>query len=567
FGVTFFVLAPEHPLVERITTAGRKKAVRAYVAAASHQTEIERQSTDRAKTGVFTGGYVTNPISGTRVPVWVADYVLMSYGHGAVMGVPAHDGRDFEFARKYGLPIIQVIAPEGEEPSDTATWNEPRLATGRLVNSGTFDGTAASEAKATIIADLEARGIGKGTVNYRLRDWLISRQRFWGAPIPIVYCAEHGTVPVPQEQLPVLLPDHVDFKPTGESPLRYVPDFYDTTCPICGGPATRETDTLDTFICSSWYFLRYCDPHNTTAAWTQEKVNTWMPMDMYIGGPEHAVLHLLYARFFVKALRDMGHLSFDEPFKRLFHQGMVLGSDNQKMSKSRGNVIAPDAVVNQYGADAVRCYLMFMGPFDQGGPWNNQGIEGIARYLNRLWNVAIFAEGLPAHAAVGASPSDIARQQHKVTKRITDHYANLRFNTVLSAAMELTNTLSAARESGEAARHPADYRAAVATLVRLLAPLAPHITAELWHRMGHTTSIHDQDWPTFDEALTQDAVITIPVQVNGKLRATVGVAAEADEATVRAAAEADPKVQPHLADKSIRKVIYVPGKLINFVVG
>ncbi len=567
FGVTFFVLAPEHPLVERITTPGRKKAVRAYVEAASHQSEIERQSTEGTKTGVFTGGYVTNPVSGARVPVWVADYVLLSYGHGAVMGVPAHDTRDFAFARTYGLPIVQVVAPEGEEPSDAAQWSESRSAMGRLVNSGAFDGTVAAEAKAAIIAEMEARGIGNRAINYRLRDWLISRQRFWGSPIPIVYCPEHGTVPVPQDQLPVLLPDHVDFKPTGESPLRYVPEFYNTTCPICAGPATRETDTLDTFICSSWYFLRYCDPGNREAPWSQDKVDQWMPVDMYIGGPEHAVMHLLYARFFVKALRDMGHLTFDEPFKRLFHQGMVLGSDNQKMSKSRGNVIAPDAVISQYGADAVRCYLMFMGPFDQGGPWNNQGVEGIARYLNRLWNVAIFAESLPATAKADATPHDITRQQHKVIKRITEHYAHLRFNTALAAAMELTNTLSAARESGEAAQHPTAYREAVAALVRLLAPLAPHLTAELWQRMGHTASVHDQDWPTFDEALTQDAIITVPVQVNGKLRATVEVAADADEATIRAVAEGDAKVQPYLEDKTIRKVIYVPGKLINFVVG
>jgi leucyl-tRNA synthetase len=604
FGVTFFVLAPEHPLVERITTPGRKKAVRAYVDAARHATEIERQSTDRPKTGVFTGGYVTNPISGAQVPVWVADYVLMSYGHGAVMGVPAHDARDFAFARQYGLSIVEVICPDGVEPSDPATWTEAHEAVGRMVNSGPFDGTPASEAKRAIIAELERRGVGQATVNYRLRDWLISRQRFWGAPIPVVYCPDHGTVPVPEDHLPVLLPDHVDFKPTGESPLKYVPEFYETTCPICGKPATRETDTMDTFICSSWYFLRYCDPHNAQAAWSPEKIANWMPVDMYNGGPEHAVMHLLYARFFIKALRDMGLVNFSEPFTRLFHQGMVLGPDGQKMSKSRGNVIAPDKVVNKYGADAVRCYLMFMGPFDQGGPWNNQGIEGVARYMQRVWSLVTTAppteggtrndakatrkdaenetasrvmsrtshatprSGSSEPSSVGVGPaSELARLRHKTIKRVGEHYANLRFNTALAALMEMTNALNAARESGAAAQHPADFAAAIDTLILLLAPLAPYITEELWHQRGHTGSVHRASWPEYDEALTLDAIITVPVQVNGKLRATIEVPADADEGDIRAAAEAEPKVQAHIAGKTIRKVVYVPGKLINFVVG
>jgi leucyl-tRNA synthetase len=567
FGVTFFVLAPEHPLVERITTPGRKKAVRAYVEAARHETEIERQSTERPKTGVFTGGYVTNPISGTQVPVWVADYVLMSYGHGAVMGVPAHDQRDFEFARTYDLPIVQVICPDGEEPSDPATWSEAHEAVGRMVNSGTFDGTPASEAKRAIIAELERRGVGQAAVNYRLRDWLISRQRFWGAPIPIVYCPDHGTVPVPEEQLPVLLPDHVDFKPTGESPLKYVPEFYETTCPICGKPATRETDTMDTFICSSWYFLRYCDPHNAQAAWSPEKIANWMPVDMYNGGPEHAVMHLLYARFFIKALRDMGLVHFNEPFTRLFHQGMVLGPDGQKMSKSHGNVIAPDDVVSRYGADTVRCYLMFMGPFDQGGPWNNQGIEGVSRYIQRVWSLVTTSPGKDGTRNEMGPASDLARLRHKTIKRVGEHYANLRFNTALAALMEMTNALNAARESGAAAQHPADFAAAIDTLILLLAPLAPYITEELWHQRGHTGSVHREAWPGYDEALTIDAIITVPVQVNGKLRATIEVPADADEGDIRAAAEAEPKVQAHIAGKTIRKVVYVAGKLINFVVG
>jgi leucyl-tRNA synthetase len=596
FGVTFFVLAPEHPLVERITIPQRKRQVRAYVEDARRETEIERQSTERPKTGVFTGGYVTNPISGEKVPVWVADYVLMSYGHGAVMGVPAHDQRDFEFARKFGLPIRQVICPDGEEPSDPATWSAAHEAIGRMVNSGPFDGTPGTDARRAVIAELERRGVGHAAITYRLRDWLISRQRFWGAPIPIIYCPEHGTVPVPEDQLPVLLPDYVEFKPTGESPLKYVPEFYETTCPICGGPATRETDTMDTFICSSWYFLRYCDPHNAQAAWAPEKIAEWMPVDMYNGGAEHAVMHLLYARFFIKALRDMGLVNFSEPFTRLFHQGIVLGPDGQKMSKSRGNVIAPDEVVANYGADAVRCYLMFMGPFDQGGPWNNQGIEGVSRYLNRMWALVTApppgplpikdGEGeydefpspsqwggarggadIPVRQADDGSSSDLERLRHKTIKRVGEHYANLRFNTALAALMEMTNALNAAREDGTAARHPADFAAAIDTLILLLAPLAPYVTEELWHRRGHTGSVHHAAWPEYDEALTIDTIITVPVQVNGKLRATIEVPADADEGDIRAAAEGEPKVQAHIAGKTIRKVVYVPGKLINFVVG
>ena len=420
-----------------------------------------------------------------------------------------------------------------------------------------------------MIAALEERGAGKATVTYRLRDWLISRQRFWGAPIPIIYCPEHGAVPVPEDQLPVMLPDKVDFKPTGESPLKYVPDFYETICPICGGPAKRETDTMDTFICSSWYFLRYTDPHNDQAAWDQEKVNTWMPMNMYIGGPEHAVMHLLYARFFVKGLRDMGHLTFGEPFQRLFHQGMVLGPDGQKMSKSRGNVIAPDDVVARYGADAVRCYLMFMGPFDMGGPWNNQGIDGVSRYLGRLWALLTATEDLASGSdkTVTRPSTALVTLRHKIVKRMTDHYEHLRFNTALAAAMEMTNALTTARDSGEAAADPVAFTEAVESLIRMLAPLAPYITEELWSRRGHTESVHSTDWPTFDEALTIDAVITMPVQVNGKLRGTISVAADADETTARTAVEADAKIMNSMVEKTIRKIIFIPGKLINFVVG
>ncbi len=565
YGVTFFVLAPEHPLVERITTPEQRQAVDAYIDQSRRETEIERMSTEKEKTGVFTGAFITNPVSGERVPVWIADYVLMTYGTGAVMGVPAHDQRDFEFARKFGLPIRQVINPPGEEPSDPATWTEARAQYGVMINSGPFNGTPPEEAIKAVTRYCEEQGIGKATVSYRLRDWLVSRQRYWGAPIPIVYCEKDGIVPVPEDQLPVVLPDEVEFKPTGESPLRYVSEFLNTTCPKCGGPATRETDTLDTFLCSSWYFLRYMDPKNDQKAWSKEKIARWLPVDMYMGGAEHAVMHLLYARFFVKALRDMGLLNFNEPFIRLYHQGTVLGPDGQKMSKSRGNVVAPDEVVDVFGADAVRGYLMFMGPFDQGGPCSIQGIEGVSRFLNRVWNlVQDSAEGFTAAAVVDTEIGhEIKRITHKAIKRVTTEYEHIRFNTALAGMMELSNALIKARET-EAVR-TAEYRQAIVTLLKLLAPLTPHITEELWHQMGEHESIHVQPWPTYDEALTRDAVVTVVVQINGKVREKLEVAADASEEEVQALALASERVKVNLGGKAPKKVVYVPGKLINLV--
>jgi leucyl-tRNA synthetase len=570
YGVTFFVLAPEHPLVERLTAPERREAVRAYVEQTRHETEIERLSTekDRQKTGVPLGATVDNPVSGQEVPVWIADYVLMGYGTGAVMGVPAHDQRDFEFARQFGLPIVQVISPEDEAPSDPATWDAAKAHYGVMVNSGPFDGTPPEEAIGRVIAWLEEHGSGKGAVTYRLRDWLISRQRYWGAPIPIVYCPDHGAVPVPEDQLPVLLPDEVQFKPTGESPLRYVPEFLNTTCPICGGPATRETDTMDTFICSSWYFLRYADPQDPRHAWTQEKVNEWLPVNMYIGGAEHATMHLLYARYFVKALRDMGLLNISEPFTRLYHQGTVLGPDGQKMSKSRGNVIAPDDVVGKYGADTVRCYLMFMGPFDQGGPWNNQSIEGVWRYMHRVWALAydfIAARG----ESRGETEAGVAveRLRHKTIARVTEDYSGLRFNTALAALMEYVNGLNKAKDEDPAVLGDPRFASAIDTLLVLLAPLAPHITEELWHEVGHNESVHVQPWPEFDPALTLDEVVTVIVQVNGKVRDRLEVAQDVAEDEVRRLALASPKVQAATGGRAPRKFIYVANRhLANVVV-
>ena len=570
YGVTFFVLAPEHPLVERLTAPEQRAAVQAYVEQARHETEIERLSTekDRGKTGVPLGATVTNPVTGQQVPVWIADYVLMGYGTGAVMGVPAHDQRDFEFARQFGLPIVEVIRDDGEPETDPTTWDTAKTAKGGMVNSGEFTGTPGAQAIRRVIEWAEERGVGKGAVSYRMRDWLISRQRYWGAPIPIVYCPEHGAVPVPEDQLPVLLPDEVQFKPTGESPLRYVPEFLHTTCPVCGKPATRETDTMDTFICSSWYFLRYADPGDEEHAWVAEKVDEWLPVDMYIGGAEHAVMHLLYARYFVKALRDMGLLNISEPFKRLYHQGTVLGPDGVKMSKSRGNVIAPDSVVGKHGADAVRAYLMFMGPFDQGGPWSDKGIEGVSRYLNRVWTLVTgyIERRREASARRIAAGDAVERLRHKMIERVSGEYAGLRFNTALAAQMEFVNALNKMRDETPDLVGDDRFAAALDTLMILLAPLVPHIAEELWHELGHDVSVHEQTWPTYDPALTVDELITVVVQVNGKVRDKLEVAADVSEADVRALALASARVQAATGGRDPKKFVYVPGRLANIVV-
>jgi leucyl-tRNA synthetase len=565
FGVTFFVLAPEHPLVEKITTPEQKGAVEAYIEQARRMTEIERMNTEKEKTGVFTGAYVTNPVSGEQVPVWIADYVLMGYGSGAIMGVPAHDQRDFEFARKFGIPIRQVILNEGEEPSDPATWSESKEALGTMINSGPFDGTPAGEAKAKIIHYIEEKGIGKAMVTYRLRDWLISRQRYWGAPIPIIYCPKDGTVPVPEDQLPVWLPENVQFKPTGESPLRYEPEFVNTTCPICGGPATREADTMDTFICSSWYFLRYTDPHDSQHPWTKESVERWMPVDQYVGGAEHATMHLLYARFFVKALRDMGYLNINEPFKRLFHQGIVLGPDGQKMSKSRGNVVAPDEYVEKYGADTVRCYMMFIGPFDAGGVFRADNLEGVWRFLNRFWNLVTdnWSEGNVTGEETGEARA-VERLRHKTIKRVTEDIAAFRFNTALAALMECNNAMLKLQNTPVA--RSAAYQRTLETMMQLLAPMAPHITEELWHQTGHSGSIHTTQWPTYDEAMTRDETFTLVVQVNGKVRERIEVPTDVSEEEVRRQVLNNERVMSFIGDATVQKVIYIPGRLANVVV-
>ena len=564
YGVTFFVLAPEHPFVAKITTPEQQPAVEAYIDQTRRMTEIERMNTDKEKTGVFTGSYVTNPVNGEQIPVWIADYVLMGYGAGAIMGVPAHDQRDFEFARTFGIPIIEVIRPEDEESSDPSTWHGAKLAYGTMVNSGPLDGTPIEEARVAVIKYIEEKGIGQATVTYRLRDWLISRQRYWGAPIPVVYCAQDGLVTVPEEQLPVILPEHVEFKATGESPLRYEPDFVNTTCPVCGGPATREADTMDTFMCSSWYFLRYADPHNDQQAWSQEAMRRWLPVNHYIGGAEHAVMHLLYARFFVKALRDMGYLEFNEPFTRLYHQGIVLGPDGQKMSKSRGNVVAPDQYVSQYGVDTVRCYMMFMGPFDQGGTFKAENLSGVWRFLHRFWDLV--SESWTEHPsnAETVESKAVERLRHKTIKRVTEEISNLRFNTALASLMECNNALI--KLQNEEVAHSSAFQRTLESMLQLLAPMAPHITEELWHQTEHEGSIHTTDWPSYDEEMTKDENFTLVVQVNGKVRERIEVAADISEQNVRILALGSTRVASFIGESTVQKVIYIPGKLVNIVV-
>ena len=554
-GVTFMVLAPEHPLVGQITAAEQRAEVEAYVRATLRRTEIERQSTEREKTGVFTGAWCVNRLTGDRAPIWIADYALATYGTGAVMAVPAHDERDFEFAAKFGLPVRVVIAPPDWDGGPLA---EAHTGPGALVNSGRFDGTPADEAKAAIAAHLAERGWGGPKVQYRLRDWLISRQRYWGAPIPIVYCDGCGIVPVPEDRLPVTLPYGVEFLPTGQSPLALSEEFVRTSCPQCGGAARRETDTMDTFMCSSWYYMRYADARNADAAVGPGPAAAWLPVDQYTGGAEHATMHLLYARFFYKAARDAGIVPGDEPFTRYFAQGQILGPDGRRMSKSRGNVIAPDGQVERWGADTFRAYLMFLGPWEQGGPYDVEGIVGVARWLRRVW--ALAAD--PPERG-GADSREALRAAHRTLERVTADFEEFRLNTAVAALMELTNALQRTREAGPVEGR--DWDEAVRLLLLMLAPLCPHLAEELWERGGRPYSVHRQDWPEPDPALTAIETVELPVQVNGRVRDRIRVAPAADEAEARAIAEARPRVAGLLAGREPDRVIYVPGRMINLV--
>jgi leucyl-tRNA synthetase len=558
FGVTFFLLAPEHPLVSQLTTPEHKAEVAEYIAWCRRQTEYERVALGREKTGVFLGSYVVNPISGERVPIWIADYVLPSYGTGAVMAVPAHDERDLEFARRFKLPVRTVIAPPdwtGEE------LKEAYAGSGTMVNSGEFSGLSSEQGYDAICALLEEKGWGKRTIVYHLRDWLISRQRYWGAPIPIIYCDKCGIVPVPEEDLPVLLPPNAEFKPTGESPLKYCQSFVNTTCPKCSGPARRETDTMDTFMCSSWYFLRYTSPKTRGASFNATKVKYWLPVDLYTGGAEHAVMHLFYARFFIKALKDMGLVDFDEPFTRLFNQGTIIYRGD-KMSKSRGNVIAPDEYVAKLGADAVRGYLMFVGPWELGGEWNDRGIVGVSRWLNRVWSLV--TTGYASRVADPEAEKEFLRLTHQTIKEVTVDLEKFRFNTMLSSLMEFSNYLSKIKESGVVSGSL--WREAISCFLLLLAPTAPHLAEELWDRTGHPYSIHNQPWPEYDEELTKEEEITLVIQVNGKLRDKVLVPVSISEVEAKELALGRERVKAYINDKKLTRVIYVPKRVVNIVV-
>jgi leucyl-tRNA synthetase len=565
FGATFFVLAPEHPLAATLAAGGgQEAAVADYVRRTSALSEVER-SAEKEKTGVFTGRNVINPVNGEAIPVWVADYVLMEYGTGAIMAVPAHDERDFEFATTYGLPIRQVVAPRDGEV-DAAVAYVAHSDDEVLVNSDRFSGMTSPDGKRAIIEWLEAEQLGHGRVAFRLRDWLLSRQRYWGCPIPIVHCDSCGVVAVPDDQLPVVLPVVEDFAPKGRSPLATAEQWLHVSCPRCGGEAHRETDTMDTFVDSSWYFMRYADPHNQTAPFAREVVDTWLPVDQYIGGVEHAILHLMYARFFTKALYDLGYVGFTEPFADLFTQGMIhyLGA---KMSKSKGNIINPDDYIARYGADTTRLYTLFLGPPDQDAEWQDSGVAGQHRFLARLWRlvneiVEQHGGGIPDSAAAEGDGAALVRKAHwaihKVSEDIGERFS---FNTAQSAVHELVAAIQDARDAeGE------QLRFAAATAVSLIHPYAPHIACELWQRLGGER-LWDVPWPAADPAMLAHDTVTYAVQVNGKLRGEVLVATAAGQDEVVEAARAHPNVAAHLDGVDVRKTIVVPGRLVNFVVG
>ena len=562
FGVTFVVLAPEHPLVPELTIKEQKAEVADYIHQASLETEIERLSTEKEKTGVFTGAYCINRLNGERVPILTADYVLHTYGTGVVMGVPAHDARDFIFAKKYGLPIRVVVAPPDWDGGDL---EDAYLAEGMQVNSGEFDGLSNSEGLQKIADHIEAESWGERKVNYRMRDWLVSRQRYWGTPIPIIYCPECGEVPVPDDELPVVLPEDAEFLPTGESPLALHEGFVNVPCPDCGRPSKRETDTMDTFVDSSWYFLRYASAGFQDGPFDPEAIKKWNPVDQYTGGVEHAVMHLLYARFFTKALRDLGLIDFDEPFVRLFNQGTII-YQHQKMSKSRGNVIAPDDYVSEVGADVVRSYLMFLGPWEAGGDWSDSGINGVARWANRVWEVANRDSSVLDHSPVNEnSVRDVQRALHKTIKKVSDDMDSFKFNTAIASLMELTNTLTQAWERSDLTSDA--WNEAVSNLVAMMAPITPYLSEELWEATGHESSVHTQSWPEWDESLAADETITLVVQVNGRLRDRIEVPVGIEEDTAKETALSSPKIQPHIQGKDVSKVIYVPGRLVNIVAG
>ena len=556
FGATFLVLAPEHPLARTLLTDETRELVENYINDAVKKSEIERSNDTKEKTGVFSGSYAINPATGQKIPIWIADYVLGGYGTGAVMGVPAHDDRDFAFAEKFELPVVEVIErPEDDIDTDVCYHGE-----GVLVNSGAFDGTRSEDAREQIVAWLEQEGKGKLQITYKMRDWLISRQRYWGAPIPIIYCPEHGTIPVPESDLPVLLPDVDDFQPRGDgkSVLAAQEDWVQTTCPVCGSPARRETDTMDGYACSSWYLLRYTDPHNAQQAWAPDKANYWAPLDMYVGG-DHATAHLLYVRFWTHVFSELGLTDFAEPVKKLVYHGLIQAEDGRKMSKSLGNVVDPLEVINAgYGADALRTFELFLGPINENSSWNSRGIAGVYRFLNRLWTLVQEFDDSDKTGTSDAQKLDTII--NSTTKKVTDDIHRLSFNTAIAALMECVNDLYKLKVAG----YSEDWRPHLKTLVQLVQPFAPHMAAELWQQLGETSQLDFAAWPAWDNAKIVSGSLLIIVQVNGKLRAKLEVAADASEEQIKELALADANVQKFVPYEP-KKIIYVKGKLINIV--
>lgn len=543
FGATFLVLAPEHPLAKKLVTDESSHAVSSYISNAIKKSEIERQSEGKEKTGVWTGSYAINPASGEKVSIWIADYVLGGYGTGAVMGVPAHDERDHEFALKFNLPIIEVI-------------DENNI----LINSGQFNGTNTNDAREKIVDRLEAENAARNKVTYKMRDWLVSRQRYWGAPIPIIHCAEHGAVAIPEKDLPVLLPEVVDYEPKGDSVLATQTEWVNTTCPTCGGPAKRETDTMDGYACSSWYLLRYTDPKNTQEAWSVDAANYWSPIDTYVGG-DHAVAHLLYVRFWNHVFFDMNLVPIKEPVKKLVYHGLIQAEDGRKMSKSLGNVVDPLDIIDQgYGADALRTFELFLGPIDENSAWSASGIAGVYRFLNRVWTLA--QEFIDAEHNDAEANQELLALQHRTIKKVTSDINRLSFNTAIAALMEYVNHLYKLKNDG----FTSQWSSALEALVQLLSPFAPHMSAELWQQLGHEGQLDFVPWPKWDNTLIVTDTITIVVQVNGKVRAKLEVASDSSKEMVEALALADEKVVSHLDGAEPKKIVYVPGRLVSIVI-
>jgi leucyl-tRNA synthetase len=570
FGATYMVLAPEHPLVpELIKDVEKKQEIEAFIKKVRRESKIERSASETPKEGIFIGKYVINPVNNEKIPLLVANYVLIEYGTGAVMAVPAHDARDFAFAKKYNLPIKEVIKPR-----------EPRMAKdeqltcafedeGILVNSAQFDGLTSSQAKEKIADWIESKGFGRRCVQFKIRDWLISRQRYWGAPIPIVYCEVCGIVPVPEKDLPVHLPENVEFKPTGESPLKYVESFINTKCPKCKSKARRESDTMDTFVDSSWYYLRYLSPRDKTKAFDQKLVNRWLPVDQYIGGVEHAIMHLLYSRFITKVLYDMGLVSFKEPFQRLFTQGMII-KDGAKMSKSKGNVVSPDDLIKKYGADTVRLYTLFIAPPEKDAEWNDRAVEGAFRFLNRVWDLTLSIINNKA-SSTGDQESQkiLKRKTHHTIKKVTfDMEETFHFNTAISAIMELINEISRLTQSGKLtlSREEPSVLEAIENAIILLSPFAPHIAEELWQRLGHKPSILSIPWPVYNQTILEEGLVTVVIQVNGKVRSKIDLPKNSDKERIQKAALQDEKIKKYIEGKEIKNFIIIPDRLVNIVV-